>query len=586
MFMQSLRQFLTTPQKHSSHWRTLFWLVLSLTFSVIYSILVLQQAFDGEYVVQDDARKHIFWMRRFLDPELFPNDLMADFFASVEPLGLTAIYRFFIGFNLDPMTINKCLPLVLGVIMTGYCFGICLELFPVPMAAFIASLLFNQSIWMKDIFVAAIASSFSYPLFFAFLYYFLKKSVIPCLIVLIIEGLFYPPTVLVSAGILFINLIEIKNRRISFISDRKQLKFCLTGLIIASLMLVSYLISSSDYGPIVNVATARVLPEFQEKGRGYFFSDDPIQYWFLGIRSGMIPRGLFTPVTLCFGLFLPLIVKFPRQFPLIQQLKNSRFFLQLLFVCLSLFFLAHLLLFYLFLPNRYISHSFYLLIAVSTGITLTTIIDTLLRWVEGSPVSQSFKTPEMIKYLLAFGSTIIIAIAVIFYPSFLEQFTFPNYKQPREATLHDFLSQYPKDTLIASLSPAADNIPSFTQRSVLVAWEYSIPYQVGYHRQIRQRAMDLIDAQYSQSLQVLQNFIQTYNVDLILLDGDAFLPYYLTDNNWFRQWEFKAEEVEPILKPDTPPAIIATLVEQCSDYQTDAFIVVDANCILKFPKIQ
>jgi hypothetical protein len=585
MFVQNLRQFLTTPLPRLSHWRTLFWLALSLTFSIIYSILVLQQAFDGEYVVQDDARQHIFWMRRFLDPELFPNDLIADFFASVEPFGLTTVYHFLINFNIDPMVINKCLPLVLGIIMTGYVFGICLQLFPIPMAAFIASLLFNQSIWMKDIFVAAIASSFSYPLFFAFLYYFLRKSVIPCLIVLILEGLFYPPTVLVSAGILLINLFQIKDQKICFISDKKQLKFYLTGLIIASLMLVSYLISSSEYGPIINVTEARNLPEFQENGRGKFFTDDGIEYWFLGIRSGMIPRGLFTPVTLCFGLFLPILAKFSRRFPLVKQIKNSAFFLQLLFVSLSLFFLAHLFLFYLFLPNRYTSHSFYLLIAVSTGITLTVIIDALLRWVEQPSISQA-KSAKILQNLLALGVTTIIAIAVIFYPSFLDTFTSPSYKEPREVPLYDFLSQQPKDTLIASLSPEADNIPSFAQRSVLIAWEYSIPYQVGYHRQIRQRAMDLIEAQYSQSLPVLQNFIQTYNIDLILLDSNAFIPYYLTDNNWFIQWKFKAEEVNPTLKPDTPPAVITTLVDLCGVYRTELFIIVDANCILELPETQ
>jgi hypothetical protein len=591
MFVQRLRQFLTTPQTASPR-LTLFWFSLSLTFSVIYSIIVLQQAFDGEYVVQDDARKHIFWMRRFVDPELFPNDLIADFFQSVEPLGLTAVYRFFIHFGLDPMVINKCLPLVLGVIMTGYCFGICLQLFPIPLAAFIASLLFNQSIWMKDIFVAAIASSFSYPLFFSFLYYFLKKSRISCLIALILQGLFYPPTVLVSAGLFFINLIQFKNHKIRLNSNNKLFRFYLMGLILASLMLLSYLISSSEYGPIINVAEARNLPEFQPKGRGSFFNDNPIEYWFLGIRSGMIPRELLSPLTLCFGLFLPILIKFPYQFTLIKQIKNSAFFRQLLLVSLSLFFLAHLFLFYLFLPSRYINHSFYLLIAISTGITLTVLIDSILSFAE-KPSSYKLTNDQIfsrgIKFQLpsfiALGVTIILAIGVIFYPSFLvDEFTSPSYREPKEASLHDFLSQQAKDILIASLSQEADNIPSFAQRSVLIAWEYSIPYQVGYHRQIRQRAMDLIDAQYTQNIQVLRNFIQTYGVDLILLDDNAFVPYYLTDNNWFRQWEFKAEEVASILKAKTPPAVITTLVSACSVYQTDTFIVVDANCILKVSK--
>jgi len=64
----------------------LFWLTLSFTFAILYSFLALQEAFSSEYVIQDDARQHVFWTRRFLDSNLFPNDLIADYFQSVAPL--------------------------------------------------------------------------------------------------------------------------------------------------------------------------------------------------------------------------------------------------------------------------------------------------------------------------------------------------------------------------------------------------------------------------------------------------------------------------------------------------------------------
>ncbi|MGJ3254530.1 MAG: hypothetical protein ACFE0J_25860, partial [Elainellaceae cyanobacterium] len=64
-----------------------FWFCLSLTFAAIYSLLALQQAFSADYVVQDDARQHVFWMQRFLNPDLFPDDLIADYFQSVAPAG-------------------------------------------------------------------------------------------------------------------------------------------------------------------------------------------------------------------------------------------------------------------------------------------------------------------------------------------------------------------------------------------------------------------------------------------------------------------------------------------------------------------
>ncbi len=584
MFIHRFRRFIITPETTPFSLRTYFWLGLSLAFSVIYSLLVIQQAFDGEYVVQDDARKHIFWMVRFLEPELFKNDLIADFFQSVEPLGFVTVYRFFTLFEFDPMVINKCLPLVLGVIMTRYCFGICFELFPVPIAAFMATLVFNQSIWMKDIFVAAIASSFSYPLFFAFLYYFLRKYQIPCLIALILEGLFYPSTVLVSAGLLFLQLIHWKNGKLSLTPDRQTLKFSVIGLIIAVFMLLSYLITSSEYGPIISLAEARTLPEFYRNGRASFFNDNPIEYWLLGIRSGMIPRGLFTPVTLILGLFLPLIIKFKNQFILVKQINNISFFQQLLFVSISLFFLAHILLFRLFLPNRFTSHSFYLLIAIATGIILTVLLDTLLRLAEKQNNIQSnilTKFSGLTRRFFSFGMAAIILTLVIGYPGLLHKFTSPNYIEPRESALYDYLSQSPKNTLIASLSKEADNIPSFSQQSVLVAWEYAIPYQVGYYRQIRQRALDLIRSQYSQNLQDIKTFIQTYPVDLILLDGNAFTPEYLTQNRWLKQWKSLADEIRPTLQSGTLPALVSTL-NTCSDYQTDTFIVLKADCIQLF----
>jgi hypothetical protein len=83
MLIKHLHKFFTVPTANKSSPQMVFWLSLSLTFAVIYSILALKRAFSGEYVVQDDARQHVFWMRRFLDADLFPNDLIANYFQSM-----------------------------------------------------------------------------------------------------------------------------------------------------------------------------------------------------------------------------------------------------------------------------------------------------------------------------------------------------------------------------------------------------------------------------------------------------------------------------------------------------------------------
>jgi hypothetical protein len=84
-----------------------FWFWLSLTFSAIYAWLGSRLAFSSAYVVQDDARQHVFWMRRFLDSTLFPGDLMADYFQSTAPPGYAAIYRAIAAVGIDPLLLSK-----------------------------------------------------------------------------------------------------------------------------------------------------------------------------------------------------------------------------------------------------------------------------------------------------------------------------------------------------------------------------------------------------------------------------------------------------------------------------------------------
>jgi hypothetical protein len=78
MLISRLYKFFAVPSTQPYSYPGIFWLSHSLTFSVIYAALALGKAFSSEYVVQDDARQHVFWMMRFIDPALFPNDIIAN----------------------------------------------------------------------------------------------------------------------------------------------------------------------------------------------------------------------------------------------------------------------------------------------------------------------------------------------------------------------------------------------------------------------------------------------------------------------------------------------------------------------------
>ena len=102
---------------------------------------------------------------------------------------------------------------------------------------------------------------------------------------------------------------------------------------------------------------------------------------------------------------------------------------------------------------------------------------------------------------------------------------------------------------------------------------------MGYDRQIRQRATDLIHAQYTENLIEVQSFIYKYKVDFFLLDRLAFTPKYLTTNPWFKQWQPIAKDILAKLEGGTP-ALIGT-IESCRVVETQKLIVLQAKCVAK-----
>jgi len=91
-----------------------------------------------------------------------------------------------------------------------------------------------------------------------------------------LQGLFYPQIVLISAGILAINLARKKSNR----------NFYLVCLAVAIAILTIYKFQSGEFSQVISLETAKQLPEFYYKGRSDFFLDNPFAFWLTARRSG------------------------------------------------------------------------------------------------------------------------------------------------------------------------------------------------------------------------------------------------------------------------------------------------------------
>jgi len=560
------KTFLLWRERNNNN-STVFWCCLSLFFAAFYSFLGLQRAFSSAYAVNNDARVYVFWMQRFLDPELLPQDLIADYFKSVTPWGFTAIYWLMAHLGITPLFLSKILPPILGLITTGYGFAVCLQILPVPMAGFISTLLLNQSLWLNDDLASATPRAFVYPLFLAFIYYLFQRNWQAVAGAIALLGLFYPPFLFISAGVLILRLGYWQGG-FRFSRDRSDYLLAAVGLGVALLVMLPYAFSASDYDPIVTAAQAREMPEFATQGRISFFNRDPFEFWLFGMHSGfLLSVSSLNPLVIT-SLFLPLLLRNSSRFPLAKQVTSKVTALpQILLVSLSLFLAAHALFFRLFLPSRYGQHSPRIVFTFAAGIALTIILNTLVhslqnrrRWLTG-------------------GAIALIWVGLILYPHALKKFPRDGYIFGGVPALYEFLNQQPKTSLIASLSAEADNLPTFSQRSILVGREYAVPYHLGYYRQIRQRVTNLIRAQYSSDLAAAQTLIQKYGVDFWLVEVTAFTPEYL-NNRWLRQYQPAVTEAQVKMQQGNIPAL-AGLTESCAVFKTGNFVVLEATCIAK-----
>lgn len=577
MTITKIERLFATIKPELSDKQASWWLAIAILFSLVYSFMALQQAFSGEYVVQDDARQHVFWMQRWIDPELFPNDKIADYFQSVAPWGYRLVYALPASLGVDPLTTSKLVPSILGIATTYYCFWLTLELLPIPLTGFISTLLLNQNLWLQDGLISGTPKAFAIPLLIAFLYYYSKNSLAGTSITILLLGLFYPSFVFICSGLLLLRLLPESDFVLLF---KKQFlanfHLCLAGLIVAFLVLLPYTVSTSEFAPTITITQARLLPDFAVNGRSSFFNDsNPWDFWFNGGRSGLRVTSALMPSLTYSGILLPLLLKLKQTFPLGKQVSPKiKIFNQLLFVSVAMFGVAHLLLFTLHLPSRYTQNSFRIILAIVGGISIMLLLNTLITVVIPH-LTQNQQLNQILARLLVifFGTWLIVS------PHLNSNFVWTQYEQGNAFELYDYLQQQPKDTLVASLSYEADNLPTFAQRSILVSKEYAIPYHTGYYFPLRQKAVDLILASYSSDLTLVKKIIRQYKIDYFLTEESSFTPEYISNNDWIMQHRTAAEQAINNLQQNQEIAL-QTVQSICSVINSEELQLISGECIL------
>ncbi len=545
------------------------WFGLSLLFALYYSLISLHFGLSQDYLVQDDVRIHLVWLQRFNDPELFPNDFIADYFVYFAPWGLKATYWLGAKLGIEPLVLAKVLPAPLGIVTAIYTYFWSLAILPRHFTAFLSSLMISQLIWTNDDLISATPRAFIYPLLAAFFYYLTKKNLPACLLSMLLMGLFYPQVLLVEVAILAIRLID-RQSKFYLCWDKAKYYWLCWGLIIAAIALFPYTLRDPQW-VTVTAEQMRDLPEFNAGGRSYFYGMGWVRFFFAGDSGLCLPN--FPPI-IWLGFALPWAYK--KHLPTIKAINPQIVILwQTVIASLLMFAIAHLLLLKIHLPSRYTYHTLRFVLAIAFAIVLTSGGEIFFKWLKQQD-NFRLKAKLLIIVLVSF-----LTIAVVFplIPLAVNGWM-QNWRGSKQVAIYQYLAKQPKDTLVASLSNQANNIPAFSLRSVLVSREFAFPYHPYYHQEIIERAKATILAQYATTPEPLLQLIQTYGVDYILLDRHAFTPGYLASKKWLVYSSWQDITQDAIAQIERQAAfVLPTLVVDCSVATTEQTHLLSTDCI-------
>lgn len=556
-----------------------FWLILSLLVPLYFGLISLHHALSQPYIVQDDARIHIIGLQQFVDSQLFPDDLFVQYYQSIQSIGFKKLYWFVAQLGIEPVLLAKLLPTALGLLTTLYCFKLVWQLLPIPSGAFLASLILNQNLWLKDDLISATPRSFAYLFFVAFLYYLVRRSLLPGLVVFALQGLFYPQLLLVEVGVLCLRLFRWQGRSLQLTHDRSNYYFAVFGLLIAAMITIGFSANvSQEFGPLATLDQMKAMPELGLNGRREYFGVDPISFWFRGASGLRLP--LFPPI-IWFSIGLPFLLSSTA--PIAKFVTQEiKILAQVLFVSLVLFAFAHLLFPKLYLPSRYTFYSFRVVMSIAAGIVLIAVLNRGYRWLESKQqLNQNLNQNLNLRSRVLIGVCGLFAAAVLIVPAIPAIFLdCQNWIVGETPELYQFFAQRPKDSLIASFAEETNNLPAFAQRSVLFSRELALPYHPVFYDQVKQRMVDLLRAQYSPTLSTTKTILQNYGIDFLILESQSFEPNYLLEQDWLIHSSIRDAVSETVaqLKQGITPALMQQ-IDRCSVFSKSNLIVLDAACI-------
>ena len=244
--------------------------------------IIRPDLFDG------DATQHVFWLYRYADPTLFPNDISIEYFASpsVAPLGYRALYAV-LASSLDAQRVAEIVAaaLLMASIALAWQLGAAVVEMARPMAGLIAVVVTIVLVAVNDLLPPmGFQRTFALPITLLCLWALVARRYEWVGISWLAAALFYPimiPVLGITAGIVFLRDLQRERR----LASMWRWNVVLGAIAIALVLLGSG--TPENVGPMVTHAQALRMEEFGPAGRQDLFGPKSLGSYFWHHRTGL-----------------------------------------------------------------------------------------------------------------------------------------------------------------------------------------------------------------------------------------------------------------------------------------------------------
>ncbi|MDB5325456.1 MAG: hypothetical protein JWM57_1025 [Phycisphaerales bacterium] len=477
----------------------LFLLLIVATVAQTMSHLVPELMRDDLY--GGDAQQHVWWLYKFVNPKLYPNDPIAAYYSlpAYSPPGYQFLMRG-LAHMMDLQHAAEWLAIVLTFLSIGLTAYLGLKLGKKTGA--MAALAVFVVCRCDRLVEGGFPRSFGLVFLLLGLIALNRRWWAVLGLVFAASPLFYAPTVLnlAPATAIVLAIGVYRYRRLPHGFAALFALGCVGILLIAMIYLKPL---PDSVGKWYTYAEAKKMPEWKPKGRTAFFRSWETLYFSSPVSGiGLTPK----QTLIAAAVLLAAVAWRPRVIPMAGW--------GLLVGALATFVLAHLLLFKLYLPSRYTSYAFPVFAMVACAGYARELKMLLLagRNRLGTLIQPAIGIAAVLFCGAVFFASVKNVSAALALPAYGTNIT------PAAEPVLVFLRTLPVDALIAAHPDDANIIPLRTQHSVLTNTETSVAFNKAYYDRMRDRLNASFDLLYATDWATIDSIADKQGVSVFVVD--------------------------------------------------------------------